>query len=265
MFIKYKDLQKLFVSEINEELSRFLVEAPGIITEKDIEHLPEPVKKYFRYCGLIGKNKIMNAKIEWKDVYLKRGFNEKWMSMYCSQFNSVAEPTRIVFMKAKILGMIPFEGRDKCQHGHGHMLIKLLRMFTIADAKGKEMDASALVTVLAEALLVPGYALQKYIKWTPIDIKSAKATLTWKECEVSGIFFFNDKGEFERFETTDRYYSTTGKDYKKIKWTATVDIYHETNGIRCPAYFRATWNTEKGDLDYFKGSLATIRYNIRNY
>ena len=69
------------------------------------------------------------------------------MKLACKQVNATTAPARIVYMKATFVGLLPFEGRDKYQDGHGSMLIKLLKLFTVADAKGKEMDGSGLVTV----------------------------------------------------------------------------------------------------------------------
>jgi hypothetical protein len=260
----YISLQKLYVAEIEAELKKFPVYKPQVITENDMAFLPEPVQKYLRYCGYVGKMHVSNARVEWKDVYLKRDIGTSWMKMDCYQFNSVAEPTRIVYMKAKLLGLFPFEGRDKCQDGHGNMLIRFLRLLTVADVKGKEMDASALVTVLAEALFIPGYVFQNYISWSGIDSNTVKATLQFKGTIVTGLFYFNERGEFTRFETYDRYYSAKEAASKKIKWTATVSDYTEENGIRFPSVFKATWNREEGDFDYFKGKVASVQFNIED-
>ena len=126
------------------------------------------------------------------------------------------------------------------------MLIKLLKFIQVADAKGKEMDASALVTILAESLLVPTYALQPYISWTAIDSNTAKAVLRYNECEVSGLFFFDDRGEYIRFETIDRYFSEKGTEYKQVKWSGVVENYLEKNGIKFPLTSRlcGIWKKE---------------------
>jgi hypothetical protein len=130
-------------------------------------------------------------------------------------------------MESHIWGLFPFEGRDKYQDGHGNMLIKLMKLFTVADDKGKEMDESALVTILAEALIVPSYALQSYITWMAIDSMAAKATIRFRETEVSGVFYFNEAGENIRFETNDRYQSQKDGSHKKIKWIAVPGNYQE--------------------------------------
>lgn len=262
IFTGCTSMKHLYLSEIREEITKYPSHKNELIMEKDIADLPEPVQKYFQYCGYLGKEKMTNAKIEWKEACIKMGPDKKWMKLDCFQFNSVPEPVRIVYMKSNLLGLFPFEGRDKYQNGHGNMLIKFLKMIKIADAKGKEMDASALVTILSEALLIPTYALQDYIEWTEMDSNTAKAILRDNGTEVSGLFFFNDLGQLLRFETEDRYYSEKGKEYKKVKWSAVLSDYVEKNGIRFPTHAKAIWHFENGDFEYFKGTITNIKYNI---
>jgi len=256
-------MKNLYLSEVQKELTKYSSSAPDIITESDIASLPELVREYFRHCGYVGKEKMINAEIEWKNVYMRMSPGKKWLKVNYIQFNSVPEPTRFAYIKSRIFGLFPFEGRDKYQDGHGNMLIKLMKIIKVADAKGKEMDESALVTILAEALLIPAYALQDYITWTAIDSDTAKAVMKYSGSEVSGRFYFNDKGEFIRFETDDRYYSEKGKEYRKVKWSGVAANYIEKNGVKFPSDFRAIWHTEEGDFEYFKGTIADIKYNIK--
>lgn len=257
-------LKEIFIAEVNNELQKHLLQDPELISEDDIVHLPKPVQKYFRYCGFLGRQKITNAQVLWTDVFLKQSFGKKYLKISCAQFNSVPEPARFAFMKSKIGGFIPFEGRDKYQDGHGNMLIKLLKIFTVGDSKGAEMDVSALVTILAEALFVPGYALQPYIYWEPIDDFSAKATIENKGIKASGIFFFNDVGECVRFETEDRYFTDKNGTFKKYKWSAYLGKYKNLNGIMTPGDMKAAWHLPSGDFEYFKGKVV-VNFNINTF
>ncbi len=78
-------------------------------------------------------------------------------------------------------------------------------MITLQDAKGREMDASGLVTVLSECLLLPACALQPYIRWEAINWDIAAASIHFRDTQVRGLFYFNDRDEFVRFETEDRW------------------------------------------------------------
>lgn len=263
MAISYKSLKKVFRSEVDSELDKYSPGKPVYLTAEDIAHLPQPVQRYLNYCGLVGKEKIRNAQVVWEEFYLKMDPAKDWTTVKCSQFNNVIAPARIAYMHAYMNGFIPFSARDKYQDGSGNMWVRAASLFTVYDVKGPEMDRSALVTVLAEALFIPGYATEKYITWEPVDSLSAKATLTYNNMAVSGIFYFNEKGEFIRFESSDRYYYEADKGTSKnIKWSAETGSYKENNGIKFPTELKATWHTDTGDYTYARGTIAAFRYNI---
>jgi hypothetical protein len=258
-------LKNKFLSEVNTELAKYPKLPVDVFLEEDIVHLPPPVQRYFEYCGYLSRQKSFNARIDWEEVFLKMGPGKKWMHLDCYQFNAVLTPARIVYMKSRIAGFFPFEGRDKYQDGHGSMQIELLNLWRVSDVKGPEMDESALVTLLAEALLVPGYALQPYIRWEPIDACQARATISHNGTEVSGIFYFDAQGAFLRFETNDRNWTLKDGSFKKIRWSGIVDAYRIVDGLRLPASFRAVWHTPSGDYEYFRGKIMRVEYNIQTY
>lgn len=255
-------LKKLYLREVRDELNKYSLDKDEVITENDISALPEPVQRYFRYCGFIGQVKMINAEIEWENTYIKRDPEGQWLSIECHQFNSVPEPTRIFYLKSRILGIFPFEARDIYQNGKGNMLIKALKFIKVVDAKGKEMDESSLVTLLSEFLMVPTYALHDYVTWTAVDSNTAKAVIDYNGSKISGFFYFNEKGECIRFESNDRYYTPDGKDPKNYKWSIVIDGYTEQNGTKIPSDFRVIWEMENRDFEYFKGTISDIQFNI---
>ncbi len=262
MTTKSNSLKNIYLSEIKKDIDKYSIFPTDIISVSDIATLPNPVKRYFRHCGYIGRIKMINAKIEFENAFLKRESNNKWMKLKCHQYNSITEPTRIVYLKNNILGVIPFEARDKSQNGKGNMLIKLMKRITVADAKGVEMDISSLVTVLSETFIIPTYALQDYIKWETIDDNNAKATLTYNDTKVSGVFRFNNKGEMISFYTEDRYNAEKDGNYNKIPWSIVVNNYMEKNGMKFPCEIKVIWHTNNGNFEYFKGKISNIEFNI---
>jgi hypothetical protein len=234
-----------------------------VLTKKDISHLPEPVQRYFEYCGFIGKPVPMNAEVVWAGSHIKMAPDKKWMKLKTIQYNSVEEPFRIAYMRALMFGLIPFDGRDIYFGGQGHMYGKVANLITIFDEKEKEIAQSALITILAEALLVPGYALADYISWEPIDENSAKARLVHKGIDVSGIFYFNEIGELIRFETNDRYYMHPDKGNVLTPFSADVGDYKQQGELRIPVSLMAVWHLDSGRYEYWKGTISEVKYNIR--
>jgi hypothetical protein len=163
-------------------------------------------------------------------------------------------------MKSRIAGLIPFEGRDKFQDGKGNMLIRLLKLFIIADVKGEEMDRSALVTVLAEMPMIPASCFMPYVKWEYIDNHTVRGTLSFKGVEVNGVFSFNDKGEYVGFTTDERYQTQKDGSFRKVRWSVGIGEYVKSGDISIPTLLTATWNQESGDYQYFRGKIAGINF-----
>ncbi len=257
-----RSLEGIYRAEVAAELAKHPVHSPGPITESDIAGLPPPVQRYIRASGFIGKPHTLNMRIHWSGMQLKRSHDAGWMELSCQQFNSVAEPMRLALMKGRMAGVIPFEGKDKYQDGHGHMHIQLMKLFTVGDSKGTTMDESALVTVLSESLLVPSSALQGYMKWRPVDERSASAELTYDGITVKGLFHFNEADEWVRFDTEDRWQD--GAPPKKLPWSAHLGDYRVERGLRYPTRISATWHEPAGDYTYVQGTIHSLEFNVKN-
>ena len=253
-------MKKLYISEVQTELDKSIVSGE-VFREEDIAAFPAPVQRYFRYCGYIGKEKMVNARLVWANVNFKMSPDKPWFKIKYEQYNFVLEPARLAYIYSTKLGIIPFEGRDKYLNGRGNMLGKLLKKITLFDVTGTEMDISAAVTYLSESLAVPACALQPYIRWEAMDFNHAKAGYEYEGVKAEGIFTFNDKGEFTKFETYERYMNSGKGTSEKHKWTIEASNYIEEAGIKIPSKLKAIWNLPNGDYEYFNGTLKAIVYN----
>jgi len=262
MTSRFTSLKKTYLTEVGESLSEISTIKTEYYTENDFSILPEPVQKYFSRCGYIGKEKIDNIRIDYDNSFIKMSPEKNWLRIRYFQTNFSENPTRLALITSKIIGVFPFEGRDKYQNGQGNMLIKLFKLFTVADAKGKEMDESALVTLLSEVLFMPNLALKNQITWNAIDNYSVEASIKDKENMVSGIFHFNSNHDYIRFSTSDRYYSYKDGSYKKIKWSCEFENYQSINGILFPTYVKAIWHMDDKSYEYFKAQIKNVQHNI---
>lgn len=253
-------MRNLFEQEVDAELARITWEDSPVFTEVTLAGLPDPVKRHFQVCGLMGRKAPKYGRVVWSGLSLKLARDKDWKPLRTLQFNSVQEPVRIVYMGARMMKVLPFEGRDKYQDGHGNMRIKVMRLFTVVDEKNPQMDASALVTVLAEALLVPTYVLQPYIRWEPMDATQAKAILEFNKTTVEGVFHFASTGECIRFDTDSRWQKST--DPAPVPWSAYLEDYRDMDGIRFPSTVRAAWHEKSGDFEYAKGRIDRIEYDV---
>ncbi len=255
-----KTLKKIYISEVNKEMSKFRSLAPQMITEESIASLPDPVRRHFRVCGFLGQSSFHNVRVIWKSTFIKMNKKHQWLKLRCDQFNSTPEPARIVLMCSRIGGVIPFSGRDKFQDGHGNMYIRLMSAFTVGNVLGPKMDQSALVTVLAEIFLIPSYSLQPYIKWEPIDSLRAGASIEYNNVKASGVFSFSKSGEFVQFTTDERWQNET--DENPVRWSVKAHEYGGFNGQCFPARVCAVWHEPDGDFEYFRGVIEGLEFGV---
>ncbi|WP_460694304.1 DUF6544 family protein [Mucilaginibacter puniceus] len=250
-------IQKIFQQAIAREKLKYVTDKPH--KQISVEALPTVLKNYLKHCGYVADNRSNYCHIKWKYAYLKMAPGKKWSLLKCNQVNFFPDPARIVLFQTKLFGLFPFGAIDRFQEGKGNMLIKLLNYFTVANNRGQEMDIAELVTILAEAILIPAYFLQPYIQWEEIDPYTVKGTISHGNTSASGIFYFNEHHEFLRFETEDRYYDNKGK-FEKYKWTTYAWNYKKLNGVSHPLNFMAVWNMPTMDYTYFKGRIDKITY-----
>ena len=120
---------------------------PGILTEADIQHLPDAVKKYLMLTGVVGKEKIINFRAEFRGG-IRSGPGEKYMSLRSVQYNFIEDPERLFHIAAKKMG-IPVLGNHIYRDQKATMMIKILGLFTVSDAKGWQMDQGELVNFIS--------------------------------------------------------------------------------------------------------------------
>jgi len=247
----------------NEEVSLFKDNSKnpeGKFLKEDIAHLPTPVQRYFEICGFVGQPKSDWAEIVWADSQIRMRPNQKMMRLKTYQLNFVNEPSRLAYMRANIMGIVPFEGRDKYCNGQGHMFGTLGRVIKIFDQKDFEIAQGAAIVLLAESLLLPLYAIQPYIQWEPIDEFTAQARFVHKGVDVGGTFHFNQQGECIRFTTNERPYSLPNGEYELKPYTIQIRSYQQQGEIRIAKEVAAIWNLTDGDYEYWKGTVKEIRF-----
>ncbi|MEO7425157.1 MAG: DUF6544 family protein [Fibrobacteria bacterium] len=253
-------LHGLYLEEVRAELAKAIAFEPAPMDAAALAALPEPVRRYFSACGFADRPAMRNARFTWDEVKMRRGRGKGWMRIKMDQFNDAAGPARFVYLHALLGGLLPFNGRDKYQDGHGSMIIRALGLIKIADAASAHMDQSGLATFLAEALMLPSAALRPYLRWESIDGLSARAIITDAGLSVRGIFRFNGAGEFTAFDTDDRWQD--GHDDAPIPWRIKASGYRDMGGFRLATEYKAVWIEKAGDFEYLRGRLGKVEYNV---
>ena len=83
-------MKKQYQNEVSERLRKEQDFSTDVLTENDMQHLPEPVKKYIRYAGFVGKEKISNVFLK-ASGQIRSSEKSGWMQ-FTVQFYRTAVP-----------------------------------------------------------------------------------------------------------------------------------------------------------------------------
>jgi hypothetical protein len=254
-----------FNSNARAELKSFLREQPSsqtIVTSGMIAGLPPVVQKWLLRANVVGKELTHTVHLKQKGA-MRTTPGGSWMPVEAEQWFTVDRPGLFWVADVKAAPGIHLAGRDKYEHGRGHMLIKALSLFPVADAKGKEIDQGTMLRYMAEMAWFPSSALSPYLHWEQIDSARAKATMTYEGVTASGVFTFKPNGDMESFEA-QRYYDRKGGPTLETWFIQNEpDGYREFEGIRIGARSSVTWKLKDGDFTWFTLEVTDFATNAR--
>lgn len=257
-------MKKEYRKAVLKALERTKGQLPQILTEADIQHLPGAVQKYLWLTGVVGKEKIMNFRAEFRGGICS-GPGEKFMSLRSVQYNFMEDPTRLFHIVAKKMG-IPARGNHIYSDQKATMKIKILGLFTVSDAKGWQMDQGETVTVFNDmCFMAPASLIDKRIEWKEIDSESVSARFTNGSISITATLFFNGKGELVDFISNDRFETTDGKSYSNYPWRTPVISYTDINGYHLPSAAKLIYKHPDEDFCYGEFTLVSLEYNCRDY
>lgn len=231
-----------------------------VITTESISDLPEIVQKWLTTSGAVGMKPISNVYLV-QDLQLKlKTEQENWYHGTAEQYFSVNPPAFNWNINTTMNSFLGVVGRDKLENGNGQMTIKLLSLITVANAKDSDkIDQATLQRYLAEIVWFPTASLSEYVTWEGIDENSAKATLTINNQKGSGIFHFDDTGNFQKF-TALRFKDI--KDKEPSLWTVTALQTSIRNAVNIPTEVKVEWELETGNWTWLKLKIKEIAYNV---
>jgi hypothetical protein len=229
-----------------------------LVTAEMLEGLPEPVQRYLRHTGLVGK--------PWAEtVYLKQrgrfrlGADQPWMPVKAEEWYTADPPSLHWKARFKMAGLPLVSARDRYEEGHGHMLGKVAGLFTVFDTRGPELDQAAMIRYLNEIMWFPSAFLGQYVTWQSVDDHSADAVFSDGGKSVSGRWFFDAEGRITNFHT--KRYREIGGDFSLDEWSTPITSYGLLAGLNLPAGGQAVWHLPEGDLVYADLAITEVEHN----
>jgi hypothetical protein len=187
------------------------------------------------------------------------------MPLRSEQYNFTDNPTRLFYIVATKMG-IPAKGVHLYINQNAIMLIKILGLFTVSDAKGPEMDQSETVTLFNDmCFMAPATLIDPNIEWTIIDPLTVSAKFTNGKISVESTLIFDGEGKLMNFISNDRYETSGGKSFIKYPWLTPVSGYITVNGYNLPSGARLIYRHPGEDFCYGEFNLESIGYNCTSF
>jgi len=246
-----------YQKDIQNSLNRTHSLPTEIVTEADIQPLPQAVQRYLKYVGVVGKPKVSSMRAVLTGEMREKG--KDYFPFTAEQYNFYDEPIRLFFMKAQMFGMtVP--GYHRYVDGSATMDVRIFGLFSVVKHAGEVMNVSDTVTLFNDmCLLAPATLIDKRITWQSVDELTAKATFTNHGISITATLYFNTEGQLVNFISEDRW---AVADMKQYPFSTPVSNYRNINGYNLPTYGEAIWHYPDGEFIYGKMEIKDIEYNI---
>lgn len=229
-----------------------------IIREEDLSGLPLPVRKWLESTHIVGTETVTSVRLK-QTGQMRTKEGGPWMKVRAEQYFRADEPGFVWKADVQMAPLLHLSGLDSYFEGRGQMSIKLLSLLPVVDAKGPELDYSTMVRYLAEMPWFPAAAISPYIRWEPINDRSARATISHNGISASGIFGFNDQGDLISIKA--KRYREMGGTYTFSDWGGVNREFKEFNEIRIPSKSDVMWMDESGEFIWYQCEITDIEYN----
>ena len=164
--------------------------------KSQLDHLPEPVQKYFTHLLKEGQPYISFARIKHVGLF-KTGMDKSWKKIKGKQYATTEQPGSIWKGTTKM-----FIARDMYIQNKGRLIVSLFSLFNIVNANGEQYNQGELLRWLGESVLYPtNFLPTERLKWFPIDTRTAKLTYDFNELSLFFKITFNESGEITEMET----------------------------------------------------------------
>lgn len=238
--------------------------SPSSIDLEEITTLPPVVQKYFRLVLDDRSPLIHNVELSQTGGFRAKPEMKSWSAMRAKQQFSTSPRGFVWSAEISMLPGVPISICDSYIEGQGAMKGKLLSLVPIINTSNKKaLNEAALQRYLAEAVWFPTALLPSQgVRWSEIDERSAKATITDHGIRVSMEYTFNEKGEIVSVYTPRRYRGTDGK-YIPTPWRGRLSNYTKADGFLIPSYAEAAWLLGEDTYTYWRADIKKINYIYR--
>ena len=230
------------------------------VRDADLAHLPPPVQRYLRACGVVGQPPVhsLHARMHGR---IRSGPRARWMSLVAEQYNTIAPVARLFYFDASMVGL-PIQGYHRYVDGAASMIVRALGLVPLVRADGPDLTRSETVTVLNDlCVLAPATLVSPTITWIAVDARTARARFTNAGHAIEAELSFDARGDLIDFRSSDR--ARTGGDGATVRlpWSTPLRAPRAFGAVRLASAGEARWHDPAGDYAYVELTFDEVAYN----
>lgn len=257
-------LETAFRAELRQAALPMMDMSPkAVIDEQAISELPEPVKRYLRFMGVVGRPRDWSMRARFKARF--RRDQGDWVDCEALQYDSRLALSRIFYMQLALKHVLPVTVRDTYLAGRGRMHAKAFDLIDVVDGQGPELDVGELVTYLNDAILMaPSLLLGPETTWKAVDDHTFDVMLTDGPLRVTARVWLDEDGAPRDFSTTDRFFDQPDGKRVRAEWRTPVSGWQDVDGRKLPTRAEAVWSLKTGPFSYadFSVDPSLVAFNV---
>jgi hypothetical protein len=235
------------------------VQDDATVTEEDLRDLPEPMQRYMRYSGAVGRKRISAVHLLHSGRF-KPGSNRPWMQTRGEYFMTTKKPSFIWYGKVNLVPGISLVALDSYAEGRGRMLVKLLSLFPVVDVASPQVSASAFGRTVAELTIAPTFFLDRtHVRCTQTGTDQVRCTVIDGDFSTGAEFHVNSDGSLDRI-VVERYFDRGGGKATLERFTARGTRPENFDGRTLPSRVDGIWNLAEGDLHYASFDIDRVDF-----
>lgn len=218
------------------------------------EPLPRPVQ---RYLELARPGPAAAVAVLEQRGALRTAPDGPWLPFVAEQAYSMDPPGFVWHARAELAPLVHLVARDAFVDGRGHMLVRVLGLVTVADARGPELDRGAALRYWGEVISFPERVLDPRVRWEALDDRRARMLVEHDGLELAGVVEFGEDGLPAAF-LADRFREVGGESVL-TPWSGHFREWKELDGRRYPTRWEAVWHLPEGDFSAVAMEILRVR------
>jgi hypothetical protein len=235
------------------------IDAPAELAE-----LPPVVARYFVFALPPEQRRILRARLEQTGEF-SMNEGKSWKPFDAVEHFQVHRPGFVWEAAIHMAPAVDVVVRDSYVAGEGSTQGRMVGLLSVVDLHGTpEMARGSLQRYLAEAVWIPTALLPSSgVAWSPIDDRSARATIMDGAVTASFDFRFGEHGEITGGSTM-RHREVDGR-LVFTPWDAHFGDYARIDGMMIPRRGEVAWVLPVGRSPYWRGRIQRADYERAAY